>query len=937
MANAHHYSGLTEEQVLESRRQHGANVFTPPKKSTFWDNLKGACTHWIGLSTITLGTIFSIVSLVAGWGGDTSWAMPLVALTAAILIIMVGSFGAFKDALFRILITAFALSLGIAIYEHVWEHAPYTVFFEPIGIILALLLATGIAFLLELRNEKTFLSLNEVNDDTLVKVIRNNNVSQVPRKDIVVGDIVLLETGEEVPADCQLLESLNLLVNESSLTGEPQAEKTTKQEHFDIDATYPSNHILKGTIVIDGYCTAQVFNVGDKTESGKVFEAAQVDEGDPTPLSEKLDKLARLITKASYLIAALIIVGRIISFFIGAHHNIDWLDFTAYVLNTIMIAVTLIVVAVPEGLPMSVTLSLALSMRKLMKENTLPRTMHSCETMGATSVICTDKTGTLTKNQMQVADEKLEDIKPEFIEEMIAVNSTANLDFSNKAATKAIGNPTEGALLLWMNARGINYMPIRERVEIIDRLPFSTENKYMATIAISRVLGKRVLYVKGAPEILLAHSHLTQEQKLKYEQLLVDYQNKAMRTLAMAYLELDEGETVFHDGKIKDAELIFAGIFAISDPVRTDVPASIKECIDAGIQVKIVTGDTPGTAKEIGRQIGLWTDDDGDGNILTGSDFAAISDEELATRVQDVKIVSRAKPSDKERLVKMLKKQGMVVAVTGDGTNDAPALNAADVGLSMGDGTAVAKEASDMTIQDNSFSTIASAVMWGRSLYKNIQRFIMFQMTINVVACLIVLIGAFIGTESPLSVTQMLWVNLIMDTFAAIALASLPPTHKVMKEQPRKVTDSIINKYMAWNILGVGGLFTIFLLTILIVMQHSNVTSTLDLIKFNYGDYDGLSAYELSLFFTIFVMLQFWNMFNAKAFMTGKSALARIKDCKGFMIIAAVIFVGQILIVQLGGEMFNVTSLKASDWLIIVVTTSVVLCIGEVIRFFSRK
>lgn len=936
MANGHHYSGLTEEQVLESRKKHGSNVFTAPKKSTLWDNLKEACQHWIGISTIALSIIFSIVSLITGWGGNVFWAMPLIALISAVLIILVGFFGGFKDALFKILITAFAFSLGISIYEHVWDHAPYTVFFEPIGIIVALLLATGVAFFLERRNEKTFLSLNEVNDDTLVKVIRNNNVSQVPRRDIVVGDIVILETGEEVPADCELLESLNLLVNESSLTGEPQAEKTTKEEHFDKEATYPSNHILKGTIVIEGYCTARVFNVGDKTESGKVFEAAQVNEGDPTPLSEKLDKLAKLITKASYLIAALIIAGRIITYFINVHHDIDWLDFTTYVLNTIMIAVTLIVVAVPEGLPMSVTLSLALSMRKLMKENTLPRTMHSCETMGATSVICTDKTGTLTQNQMQVADEKLEDIKPELIEEMIAVNSTANLDFSNPSSIKAIGNPTEGALLIWMNKRGINYLPIRERVEVIDRLPFSTENKYMATIAYSRVLGKRVLYVKGAPEIILAHSNLTDEQKRKYEQILLEYQNKAMRTLALAYLVLDEEDIVFYNGKLKDVKLNFAGIFAISDPVRTDVPASIKECIDAGIQVKIVTGDTPGTAKEIGRQIGLWTDEDGDKNILTGSDFAAMSDEELAGCVQDVKIVSRAKPNDKERLVKLLKKQGLVVAVTGDGTNDAPALNVADVGLSMGDGTAVAKEASDMTIQDNSFSTIASAVMWGRSLYKNIQRFIMFQMTINVVACLIVLIGAFTGTQSPLSVTQMLWVNLIMDTFAAIALASLPPTHKVMQEQPRKVTDSIINKFMAWNILGVGGLFTVLMLGILLIMQHSDVNSVNDLINFKYGNYDDLSAYELSMFFTIFVMLQFWNMFNAKAFMTGKSAFASIKDCSGFMLIAVVIFVGQILIVQFGGKMFNVTPLEPYDWLIIIAATSIVLLIGEIIRFFFR-
>ena len=935
MAKWHHYSGLTEAQVLESRKKHGSNVFTAPIKSTLWDNLKDACRHWIGKSAIALGITFSITSIVAGWGEQALWAIPLFLLLSTVLIIFVGFFGGFKDALFRILISAFVFSLGISIYEHVWCRASYTVFFEPIGIIVALLLATGVAFFLERRNEKTFQALNEVNDDTLVKVVRNNNVSQVPRRDIVVGDIVILETGEEVPADCELLESLNLLVNESSLTGELQAAKTTKEEDFEKDATYPSNHILKGTIVIEGYCTARVFNVGDKTESGKVFEAAQVNEGAPTPLSEKLDKLAKIITKVSYLIAALVIVGRLITYFISTPH-IDWLDFTSYFLNTIMIAVTLIVVAVPEGLPMSVTLSLALSMRKLMRENTLPRTMHSCETMGATSVICTDKTGTLTQNQMQVAGEKLEDIKPELLEEMIAVNSTANLDFSNPSAIKAIGNPTEGALLLWLHSRGINYLPIRERVEVIDRLPFSTENKYMATIALSRVLGTRTLFVKGAPEIILTFSNLTDEQKNKYEQQLLDYQNKAMRTLALAYLELDENANVFNNGKLKGVKLKFAGIFAISDPVRTDVPASIQECIDAGIQVKIVTGDTPGTAKEIGRQIGLWTDEDDDNNILTGADFAVMSDDELMSRVRDVKIVSRAKPKDKERLVKLLKKQGYVVAVTGDGTNDAPALNAADVGLSMGDGTAVAKEASDMTIQDNSFSTIASAVMWGRSLYKNIQRFIMFQLTINVVACLIVLIGAFTGTQSPLTVTQMLWVNLIMDTFAAIALASLPPSHKVMHEQPRKSTDSIINKYMNWNIIGVGGIFTIVLLFLLLIMQHFEVDTVGDLIHLRQGG-EGLSEKELSMFFTVFVMMQFWNMFNAKAFMTGKSAFANIGECRGFMLIALVVLVGQILIVECGGKMFNVTHLDFPDWVIIIAGTSVILWVGEIIRALERK
>lgn len=938
MAKEHHYSGLTDAQVLESRKKYGVNVLTPPVKETLWDKLKDACTHWIAICMFALVVLSAIAaSLLAASLGSIVWAIPAIALISTLLILIVGFFGGFGDPLFRILITAFVLSMGISIYEFVWGGASYTTFFEPIGIIVALLLATGVAFFLERSNEKTFQSLNEVNDDTLVKVIRNNNVSQVPRKDIVVGDIVILEAGEEIPADCELLEALNLLVNESSLTGELEAVKTINEEDFDKDATYPSNHILKGTIINEGYCTAKVFNVGDKTESGKVFESAQVDEGDPTPLSEKLDWLADKITKTSYLFAALIIIGRLITYFFIGNHTFEWLDFITYMLNTIMIAVTLIVVAVPEGLPMSVTLSLAFSMRKLMNENTLPRTMHACETMGATSVICTDKTGTLTQNQMQVAEAQLEEIKPEFIEEMLAVNTTANLDFSNKSGAAPIGNPTEGALLLWLNNRGVNYMPIRERVELLDRLPFSTENKYMATIAQSSVVGKRVLYVKGAPEILLSLSNISEEKKKNYEQQLLDYQNKAMRTLGIAYLELADDQDVFIDGKLYGIKLNFAGIFAISDPVRNEVPAAIKECIDAGIQVKIVTGDTPGTAKEIGRQIGLWNEGDGENNILTGADFANMSDDELSKRVQQVKIVSRAKPNDKERLVKLLKKQDLVVAVTGDGTNDAPALNAADVGLSMGDGTAVAKEASDMTIQDNSFSTIANAVMWGRSLYKNIQRFIMFQMTINVAACLIVLIGAFIGTESPLTVTQMLWVNLIMDTFAAIALASLPPTHKVMQEKPRKVTDSIISGNMAWNIFGVGGFFTILLLGILLIMQHSDVTRMRDLLNFSFGSYDGLSAYELSLFFTMFVMLQFWNMFNAKAFMTGKSAFARISECKGFMLIALVIFIGQILIVEIGGKMFNVTHLRPEDWVTIIVATSSVLWVGELIRLFSKK
>jgi Ca2+-transporting ATPase len=937
MTQKQHYSGLTDAEVAESRLKYGTNILTPPEKETLWDKLKRSCHHWISISMggILAATVVAAAALTPTMGA-VIWVMPAITAIAALLILTVGFFGAFKDPLFRILITAFVLSMGISIYEFEWVGAGFTTFFEPIGIIVALLLATGVAFFLERSNEKTFQSLNEVNDDTPVKVRRNNNVCQVARRDVVVGDIVLLEAGEEVPADCQLLESLNLTLNESSLTGEPECAKTTDPAKFDSDATYPSNEILKGTIIIDGYCTARVIRVGDATECGKVFEAAQVDEGDPTPLSEKLDRLADLITKSSYAIAALVIVGRIVVYFASVGGDFTtangWIEFISFFLQTVMIAVTLIVVAVPEGLPMSVTLSLAFSMRKLMRENTLPRTMHSCETMGATSVICTDKTGTLTQNQMQVADTMLTESNERLVAEMIAANTTANLDFSKGDKAVAIGNPTEGALLLWLNSRGSNYQEIRESAEVTDRLPFTTENKYMATAVRSAVLGREVVFVKGAPEILMSLSALTDEEQSAFDIRLKEYQHKAMRTLAIAYADKPDGCQPFANGRLNISGLHFAGIFAISDPVRREVPDAIKSCISAGIEVKIVTGDTPGTAKEIGRQIGLWTDSDTDENLLTGAEFAAMSDEELTQRIRKMKIMSRARPGDKERLVRLLKRQDLVVAVTGDGTNDAPALNAADVGLSMGDGTAVAKEASDMTIQDSSFSTITNAVIWGRSLYKNIQRFIMYQMTINVVACLVVLVGAFIGTESPLTVTQMLWVNLIMDTFAAIALASLPPTRSVMNEQPRHVTDNIINRGMAANIIGVGGFFTLLLLALLLKMQHSDVTSMTELLTTTFGAYDGLSAYELSLFFTLFVMLQFWNMFNAKAFMTGHSAFARIRECRGFLTIAFVIFVGQIVIVELGGQMFNVTPLSLSDWLIIILSTSPVLIVGEVYR-----
>jgi Ca2+-transporting ATPase len=893
MEHKHHYTGLTDAQALESRKQHGENILTPPEKESLWSQFLEK----------------------------------------------------FTDPIIIILLVALVLSIGVSCYEFFSNRAGISTFFEPAGILIAVLLATVVGFCFELSANKKFEVLNKVNDDTLVKVIRNGNICQISKKEVVVGDIVILETGEEVPADGELLETVSLQINESTLTGEPVIKKTCNPADFEKEATYPSNHALKGTTVADGHGIMQVSKVGDATEYGKVYEGAQIDSSVETPLNQQLDKLADMITKASYVIAGLIIAGRLLIHFHGME-TFDWIEFGSYLLKTIMIAVTVIVVAVPEGLPMSVTLSLALSMKRMLSTNNLVRKMHACETMGAATVICTDKTGTLTQNQMKIYETKFynSDGIPDIIKEGIAVNSTAYLDFSDAAKVKALGNPTEGALLLWLHDNRINYLPLREEAEVIEQLTFSTERKYMATIVNSPLLNKKVLYVKGAPEIVLDLCKTVSVAKEDVHKQLLEYQNKAMRTLAFAYQIIEEDKNYIYEGHLQNADLTFLGVVAISDPVRAEVPEAVKNCLNAGIGVKIVTGDTPGTAKEIGRQIELWEKGEDESHHLTGTEFAALSDESLLDRILNLKILSRARPMDKQRLVQLLQSKNQVVAVTGDGTNDAPALNAAQVGLSMGDGTSVAKEASDITILDNSFSSISRAVMWGRSLYQNIQRFILFQMTINVAACLIVLIGAFLGTESPLTVTQMLWVNLIMDTFAALALASLPPNEKVMKEKPRKTTDYIISNPMAKRILGVGILFVVLLFGLVQYFKHADITSLSDFSIsgfgsnfFNFGAGNGLSAYELSLFFTIFVLLQFWNMFNAKAFMSGKSAFAILGQCKGFLAIAAVILIGQWVIVTVGGEMFNVVPLKLSDWGIILGTTSLVLWIGEIARGIKNK
>lgn len=894
MEQKHHYIGLTDAQVLESRRKNGANVLTPPEKEPLWKQFLEK----------------------------------------------------FGDPLIIILMIAGALSIGISCYEFFGLGQGAAVFFEPVGIFVAILLATGLAFYFELQADKEFTILNQVNDDEPVEVIRNGNTTQIPRKDIVVGDIVILNTGEEVPADSELLEATSLHMDESTLTGEPMCGKSVDEKDFDKAATYPTNHVMKGTKVMEGHGICRVLAVGDKTEQGKVFEAVQIDDSVKTPLNEQLDGLSDWITKVSYGFAALIVIGRIIMYFVtngtdcfGSMEQVA--PFIAYVLQTLMIAVTLVVVAVPEGLPMAVTLSLAYSMRRMLKTNNLVRKMHACETMGATTVICTDKTGTLTQNLMSVDEMKMYGDTPmEVLAEGIAVNSTASIDFSDNSKPQILGNPTEGALLLWLNNKGVDYRSIRESVKTVAEVPFSTEHKYMATVVESVALkGKKVLYVKGAPEIVFGLCKKTSVSKEDVDKQLTEYQNRAMRTLGFAYQVLNDGEKAIDGNKIVTDKLCFIGIAAIADPVRLDVPSAVKECVDAGISVKIVTGDTSGTAKEIARQIGLWNDtEDTERNIITGPEFAALSDADLQERILDLKIISRARPMDKKRLVETLQKKNQVVAVTGDGTNDAPALRAAHVGLSMGDGTSVAKEASDITIIDNSFSSIGKAVMWGRSLYQNIQRFLLFQLTVNVTACFLVLCGAFMGTESPLTVTQMLWINLIMDTFAAMALASLPPSESVMKDRPRDRNAFILNKPMLREIIGVGGFFFLMLLGMLYIFQHAEVNQLTDLLHLQLGAKGHVSTYELTLLFTTFVMTHFFYLFNARAFETGRSAL-HFKGCNGLLTIVAIILVGQIAMVELPGlqQFFNVEGLKLIDWVIIIIGSSFVLWVREIWHLFTKK
>ncbi len=864
--------GLTDEQVKLSREQHGKNVLTPPQRTSLWKLYLDK----------------------------------------------------YRDPIIQILLVAAFVSLILAFIEKN--------FMETIGIFVAVFLATTVGFYFERDAAKKFNLLTALSEEQPVKVRRNGKVMEIPRHDVVVGDVVLVEVGDEVPADGELIVCNDLQINESALTGEPVAEKSLESGG---DGAYPRNIILRSTMVMNGRGEFVVTAVGDATEIGKVAKKSTEQTSVETPLNMQLDKLAKMISKVGSVVS-------VAAFFIFLIHDIltnpawggkDYFYMAEIVLKYFMMAVTLIVMAVPEGLPMAITLSLALNMRRMLKSNNLVRKLHACETMGAVTVICTDKTGTLTQNKMQVSALELKQGDEALLDTAIALNSTAELNDG-----KPIGNPTESALLLWLDAQGKDYEELRKQVNVLKQLPFSTERKMMATLA--EVDGETYLFVKGAPEIVMKKCIIEDRMQRQSAEELDEWQHKAMRTLAFAYKKIEA--SIMRTSRTSTAEVValldandlqLQAIAAIADPIRPDVPAAVQECRHAGIEVKVVTGDTAATALEIGKQIGVFEDEpenigaDGsltslDQQMITGEQWEALSDEEAYERAKDIRVMSRARPTDKQRLVAMLQKRGEVVAVTGDGTNDAPALHYAHVGLSLGSGTSVAKEASDMTLLDDSFKSIANAVMWGRSLYRNLQRFLFFQLVVNVAALLLVLGGSVIGTEMPLTVTQILWVNLIMDTFAALALASLPPSHEVMKDKPRKASDFIINKSIGFGILFCGIVFFLVMFALLVYCERRGK--------------GGVDVHELTMFFTTFVMIQFWNLFNAKALMSHHTAFRHFLKDKGMILVLVLVLVGQWIIVTFGGEMFRTTPLSLHEWLLIIGSTSVVLWAGELWRTFKR-
>ena len=866
---------------------------------------------------------------------------------------------ALKEPMIFILLIAALITIGMNIYKQSQGlHAEFT---ESIGILVAITISVSIKVIMEGRSEKAFETLNNINEDIKVKVLRNGIIQYIYKKDVVVGDIIKIETGAKVPADGRLIDSLQLKVDESMLTGESIAVNKNFEQTITNAKTVLSerkNMVFAGTFITYGQGTVIITSVGDKTEMGNIASELKHPVSKSTPLQEKLDKLARSITTFGVIASILILFYELFKIYISNNLSFDTVQ------NAFMVSVALIVAAVPEGLPTIVAMTLALNIIKMAKSNALVRKLIACETIGCINVICSDKTGTLTKNQMTVIDiwnnGKLinpSDLKNRFLIENFTINSTADITIKD-GNVKFIGNPTECSLLkafsdtvcsvspkqctyyeqsnsicggqcekyTYKNDDYISYTDIRNSSNIIFQYPFSSDKKSMTTVILVDKLYK--VYSKGSPEKIISLCStiiinnkielFTDELREKVNNEIIKLQQEAKRILAFSHNDINTGYDDWNKSQDKvESNMIFDGFVSIADPLRDDVYEAVEKCKKSGISLKILTGDNIVTATSIAKQLNIVNKDS---IIIEAQQIDEMSNEELLKILDKIILIARSKPLTKMRIVNLLKKHGNVVAVTGDGINDAPALKNADVGIAMGiTGTEVSKEASDIILLDDSFSTIVKAVEWGRGIYENFQRFIQFQLTVNLVAVLTVFVCEMFGLPVPFTTIQLLWVNLIMDGPPALSLGLESLRNHLMEQEPVKRDTNIITRNMLFRII-INGVFIVFMIMLLINKQILG----------------GTQGQQSSIIFTTFVMFQLFNSFNSRELGNESIFTNLLKNKPMLWIIGATFFV-QILITQFGGQIFKTAPLSISMWLRIIAYSFSVVAFSEVIRFIKRK
>ncbi len=834
--------GLTDAEVLSSREKHGLNLLTPPKEVPWWK---------LYLEK-------------------------------------------FKDPIIVILLVATAISLAFGIIE-----GNYT---ESIGIIAAVLIATGVGFWREYDAKKKFDAMKSDKDYEPVKVRRNGVVVEITKDHVVVGDIAILSAGDEIPADIELFKAIDMKVAESAMTGESVAVPKYPIDEAYTGSGFAPNLLLRGTTIESGLGEGVVIKVGDETEIGKTTIQASEETDNKTPLEEKLGELAGKITTAAFLVAGLmfIILNLVHWDFAFGDHAFSWSMSTLLTeVGFLMGAIVVIIVAVPEGLPLSVTLALAFSMKTMANENNLVKKMHACETIGAVNVIFTDKTGTLTQNCMTVVDVDVREEDKDVLNLVGAVNSTAN--WSN--ASRVLGNPTEAAILKHMGHDLSERL--RSEYRILSCIPFSSAYKYMVTQAQNEESKEEIILIKGAPEVIA--------RIIRYDKYLGEVstqQARGRRAISAAIINSKDYNAVkesLESGNPLD-DCTYIGTWFIEDPVRSDVPDAIRKCYGAGIDVVMMTGDNLRTGTEIGRQAGfkdIWA--------IEAKDFwEAVKNPQNGREYPNV--IARCTPTNKLDILKWAKDKDYVCAMTGDGVNDSPSLNHADVGIAMGSGTSVAKEAADIILLDDAFPSIVTGVKWGRSLYKNIKNFLFFQLSINVSACLIAVFGPLVGVEMPFTVIQFLWINLVMDSLAAIALTSEPADERVLSEKPRDRRQFIIDKSLAKSIFGFGIFVWILCTFVLWGMKHTEFLSKID----------------LTVFFASYMVINLWNMFNARVIGKNKSVFSGLKSNYKFTGILLFILAVTILLVQFGGEVFQTHPLSWKTWLTIILVTSPVMIVREI-------